>query len=102
MAKATGDAFYRLRHDTMTYDYVDQAVEQLTGYTVAEMDNGAWHQIIRRLVTPDGENLAADTPNRKRLVGDDISYHAYNLIETKSGADRWIEDRAEPWRGSRR
>jgi PAS domain S-box-containing protein len=98
MAEATGDALYRLRHDTMRYDYLSPAIEQLTGYSAAEIDHEVWQRIARRTVTPEGQNLAADTPNRKRLVGGGISYHAYNLIQTKTGSDRWIEDRSEPWR----
>ena len=100
MAEATGDALYRLRHDTMRYDYLSPAIEQLTGYTPAEVDNGRWHQIIRRLVTPRGQNWELDSMTRKRLHGDGISFHSYYLINTKSGVDRWLEDRSEPWRDS--
>ena len=100
MAEATRDAFYRLHLDTMRYDYMSPAIEQLTGYTAAEVNNGGWNQIIRRLVTPRGQSWEVDSATRRRLFGDGISFHSYYLINTKAGVDRWLEDRSEPWRDS--
>jgi two-component system cell cycle sensor histidine kinase/response regulator CckA len=98
MAEATGDALYRLRLETMHYEYMSPAIERLTGYTPAEIDNSGWDQIVQRRMTPHGQNWEVDTARRRRLVGESLSFHSYCLIRTKAGDERWIEDRSEAWR----
>ena len=98
MAEATGNALYRVRFDADAYDYMSPAAEQLTGYLAAEINPAIWRRIIRRRVTPEGETLTEESANLQRHVGDELRYRRYYLISTKSGAERWIEDRSEPWR----
>jgi two-component system cell cycle sensor histidine kinase/response regulator CckA len=98
MAEATGDALYRLRFATNRYDYMSPAVEQLTGYTVEEINDDIWPRIVRRVVTPAEASLSEFPLTRERSSGDEMSYHAHYLIQTKAGDERWLEDRSEPWR----
>ena len=100
MAEATGHALYRLHYETMRYDYLSPAIEHLTGYTATEISNNGWSEIIRRRETPRGQPWDIDSMTRKRLSGDGIPFHAYYLIQTKAGVNRWLEDRSEPWRDS--
>ena len=94
----TGDAFYRLRFDTMLYDYVSPSIEALIGYSADELQQVSWDAIIEERTTIQGGPITEEylvsfqTPD---TIG---SFHADYLVKTKSGEHRWIEDRSEPWR----
>jgi len=75
----TGEVPYRLRFDTMTYDYISPGIERLTGFTPDEMSAGLF---ATRVVRVAGQ-----------LAGSWADY----LVRKKTGELRWLSDHSFPW-----
>ena len=94
------DTIYRLRYNSMRYDYISPAVTRLLGYTPEEMKKTNIRKLIveTRIVT-DGmravESFTGLEENRKR--GDVDKWQADYLIRTKDGRKIWISDVSFPW-----
>ena len=91
---ASGDVFYRIAFDTMEYDFIHPNVEQLTGYKPEEFSLRGIISVIEQngVTVPDTtfiQNFAENIPDQ---------YNADYLITTKSGKQKWISDRAYPWK----
>jgi PAS domain S-box-containing protein len=95
---AGGDALYRLRYDSLHYEYLSPSIATLTGYTPAEIQTIGLKQIIERVegvitsTTPDADTLS-DVRNA-------ATYRADYLIRTRSGTSRWLGDHSFPWRAA--
>jgi PAS domain S-box-containing protein len=99
IVEATGDAPYRLRFDSLRYDYMSPAIERLTGYTVEEINERGFDRLVERVETPGtGKSVAPNAVERQRAAGDVGSYRADYLIRTKHGEHRWLADHSESWR----
>ncbi len=94
------DTIYRLRYDSMTYDYVSPSVVRLLGYTPAEMKRINIRKLIleTRIVT-EGMKLvnSFQTLEDTRKKGEVNKWQADYLIRTKDGRKIWISDVSYPW-----
>jgi diguanylate cyclase (GGDEF)-like protein/PAS domain S-box-containing protein len=97
MAETTGDVLYRLRYNSMRYDYISPSIKKLTGYTPAEINAFGFSSLVRRIERPDDENACVEVIARNRQEGRTREYHADYLIETKTGELRWLGDHSFPW-----
>jgi diguanylate cyclase (GGDEF)-like protein/PAS domain S-box-containing protein len=97
VTETTGGALYRLRYDTMTYDYLSPAVQRLTGYTPEEINRIGFKNIIQSITKPAAEELAAEDILSERLAGRTGEYKADYLINAKEGKQRWLADHSLPW-----
>ncbi len=97
ITETTGGALYRLRYDTMTYDYLSPAIQRLTGYTPEEINRLGFSSLVRAITKPAAEALAAEEIRRARLAGKTGEYRADYLIEGKDGCQRWLADHSLPW-----
>jgi PAS domain S-box-containing protein len=97
MVEHTGDVMYRLRFDTMRYDYMSPSIVRLTGYTVDEIHQVGWDAIVEKRMTMQGLAITSEDLRLQRLPESIGPFHADYLIRTKSGTQRWLEDRADPW-----
>lgn len=91
---ASGDVFYRIAFDTMEYDFIHPNVEQLTGYRPEEFN-------LRSIISVIEQNgVAVDEAAFIQNYAENIphQYTADYLITTKSGRQKWISDRAYPWK----
>jgi PAS domain S-box-containing protein len=93
----TGEVPYRLRFDTMTYDYISPGIERLTGDTPDEITPG---NLGTRIVRVAGQPKGALPPPkaivaRKRQEGRE--FWADYLVRTKAGELRWLSDHSFPW-----
>jgi len=86
---------YRLDFTNMEYDYLNQAFERITGYSIDEINRIKFKSIIREIETLDEITLDEIQKRRfERLVSE---YNADYLIETKSGEMKWLRDHSNPW-----
>ncbi len=97
VTETTGGALYRLRYDTMTYDYLSPAIQRLTGYTPAEINRIGFKSLKQSITRPAAEEMAAEDILSARLAGKTGEYKADYLISTKDGQHRWLADHSLPW-----
>lgn len=94
------DVIYRLRYDTMRYDYVSPSIEKLLGFSEAEMQDINLRSLIMetRMVADnmrkveDFEGLEATRKRREVL-----KWQADYLMKTKDGRRIWVADVSYPW-----
>lgn len=97
MAETTGDVIYRLRYDSMSYDYLSPGIKKLTGYSPTEMNSLGFSQLVTRIDLPNEENVSPEVIVSDRLEGKIEEYRADYLIRTRSGEMRWLRDHSFPW-----
>lgn len=100
LASYSTDVIYRLRYDTMQYDYVSPSVVRLLGFTQDEIKTMNIRSLIleTRIVSntiKPVESFAPLEENRKR--GDVNKWQADYLMRTKDGRKIWVSDISYPW-----
>lgn len=100
MAETTGDVIYRLKYDSMNYDYLSPGVKSLTGYSQDEITALGFSKLVRRIDLPGEENASPHCLVRDRKEGRTGEYRADYLICTKTGELKWLRDHSFPWRDS--
>lgn len=94
------DTIYRLRYDTMQYDYISPSVEKLLGYSQDEIKQMNIRSLIveTRIV---GNALkpvdSFDSLEADRKSGSVNKWQADYLMRTKQGRMVWISDISYPW-----
>ncbi|MBF0495532.1 MAG: PAS domain S-box protein [Deltaproteobacteria bacterium] len=101
LAETTGDAFYQLRYDSMTYDYISQGIATLTGYTPAEINTRSFSKLVKKVNIPGEGDAPVDLIIQCRILGQVGEYFADYLIETRSGEMKWLADHSFPWTDDR-
>lgn len=94
------DVIYRLRYETMRYDYISPSVVKLLGFTEEELQEINLRSLIMetRMVAEnmrkvdDFEGLEA---TRKR--GEVLKWQADYQMKTKDGRSIWVSDVSYPW-----
>jgi diguanylate cyclase (GGDEF)-like protein/PAS domain S-box-containing protein len=95
-----GDVIYRLRYETMRYDYISPAIEKLIGFTADEVMEMNLRALIEetRLVK-DGlcpvESFEPLEDSRKRR--EVLKWQADYRMRTKDGRRIWVADISYPW-----
>lgn len=97
VTETTGGALYRLRYDTMTYDYLSPAIEHLIGYKPEEINQIGFKKLVQSITKPAAEEMAVEDILKLRLAGKTGDYKADYLIYAKDGAPRWLADHSLPW-----
>lgn len=97
MAETTGDVIYRLKYDTMTYDYMSPGISRLTGYSKEEIEEFGFARLVLRIDTPSGKNVSLKAIVKSREQGKTREFRADYLLETRSGELRWVRDHSFPW-----
>jgi diguanylate cyclase (GGDEF)-like protein/PAS domain S-box-containing protein len=94
------DTIYRLRYDTMAYDYVSASVERLLGYTQAEIKAMNIRSLIleTRMVSNALKPLDSfEKLEAERKEGAVTKWQADYLMQTKDGRKIWVSDISYPW-----
>lgn len=100
LTSCSSDTVYRLRYDTMTYDYISPAVLDLLGFTVEEMRRINFRSLIleTRMVTDGMRSLQSFSDlEGKRRAGNVNKWQADYLIRRKDGRKIWVADVSYPW-----
>ncbi|MGE5431055.1 MAG: ATP-binding protein [Syntrophomonadaceae bacterium] len=95
LAETTKDVLYRLRYDTLTYDYLSPAISNLTGYTFKEINAIGLANIIKKSEFRTQSN--AQQVSRLRTDPNFKEYYAEYLICRKSGELIWVNDHSFAW-----
>lgn len=96
----TGDTVYRLRYDTMKYDYISPAVTKLLGFSVDEMKRINFRSLIAETkIVTNGMRVIHSFEELEdiRREGDVGKWQADYLIRTKEGKKVWVSDVSHPW-----
>lgn len=96
----SSDTMYRLRYDSMSYDYISPSVVKLLGYTDEEMKNISVRSLISHTNIIDEsispvDNYASLEEARKN--GEVKRWQADYLMQTKDGEHIWVMDVSFPW-----
>lgn len=96
----SSDTIYRLRYDSMTYDYISPAIVKLLGFTPDEMMKINFRSlIIETKVISNGIKKVSsfDELENSRKKGDVNKWQADYLVRTKDGRKIWLTDISYPW-----
>ncbi|MBU0473929.1 MAG: PAS domain S-box protein [Bacteroidetes bacterium] len=96
IVEATNDALYRLSYSTMKYDYINPAIEKLTGYSTDEINTIGFRNIVVKMKDLSSEDISIYLSERKRMEGETEEWKADYLIKTKNGELKWISDHSFP------
>jgi len=91
--EATGDVFYRLNYENMTYEYIHPNIKKLTGYSANEIN-------LRKIIIEikkSSEIVDINEMEKERKNSKISILLADYLIKTKDGEEKWISDRSYPW-----
>jgi diguanylate cyclase (GGDEF)-like protein/PAS domain S-box-containing protein len=94
------DTIYRLRYDTMCYDYVSPSIVRLLGYTQEEFKTLSIRNLIieTRIVSNAMKTLDSfDYLEEMRRRGETAQWQADYHIKTKDGRNIWVSDISYPW-----
>ncbi len=97
MAETTGDVIYRLRYDSMRYDYLSPGITKLTGYSSAEINLMGFSKLVTRIDLPNREDVSPHVLVTDRLKGKTEEYRADYLVRMQSGELKWLRDHSFPW-----
>lgn len=98
LAETTKDVLYRLRYDTLTYDYLSPAISVLTGYTFEELNQIGFSSIIRKTEFQSHSN--SEEVRSLRTDPNFKDYYADYLLCRKNGELIWVGDHSFAWRDS--
>lgn len=96
----SNDTIYRLRYDTMEYDYISPSVVRLLGFTQEELKEMPIRSLIleTRIVTNALKPVDSFDPlEEARRRGDVSKWQADYLMRTKDGRKIWVSDISYPW-----
>jgi diguanylate cyclase (GGDEF)-like protein/PAS domain S-box-containing protein len=100
LTSCSSDTVYRLRYDTMQYDYISPAVINLLGYSAAELMQLNLRSLIleTRIVTDGMKTVDSYTElEESRKRGEVQKWQADYLMKTKDGRKIWVSDISYPW-----
>ena len=97
---ASSDVVYRLRYDSMTYEFISENIAKLLGFTGEELSRIGLRNLIleTRLVT-DGMRKVDDYSEMEaaRRDGKLLKWQADYHVTTKDGNVLWLSDVSHPW-----
>lgn len=100
LTRYSTDVIYRLRYDSMQYDYISPAVVHLLGYTREELGAISLRSLIieTRIVSDGLKAIASYAPlEETRKRGEVGKWQADYRMKTKSGQEIWVSDISYPW-----
>lgn len=96
----SSDTVYRLRYNSMTYDYVSPAIVRLLGFSPDEMKKINFRSLIleTKLVNNGMHNVTSfEELEKSRKQGNVDKWQADYLMRTKDGRKIWVTDVSCPW-----
>ncbi|MBM3618496.1 MAG: diguanylate cyclase [Alphaproteobacteria bacterium] len=94
------DVIYRLRYDSMKYDYISPSVTKLLGFAPEEMQRiNIRSLIVETKIVNDGMKTvdSFDKLESTRKKGEVSKWQADYLMKTKDGRRIWVSDISYPW-----
>ena len=94
------DTIYRLRYDSMQYDYISPSVVRLLGFTREEIQKISIRSLIleTRIISDALKPIESfDKLEEERKRGEVSKWQADYLMRTKDGRKIWVSDISYPW-----
>lgn len=94
------DVIYRLRYDTMKYDYISPSVTKLLGFAPTEMQRINMRSLIveTKIINEGMKTVDSfDKLETTRRKGEVSKWQADYLMKTKDGRRIWVSDISYPW-----
>ncbi len=97
IANRTSAVMYQVGLNGLKFEYVHDAIENLTGFNSEEINNIGLEKLIKKIERVGGEkiNLTQLPSLWKNKFRDE--YTMEYLIETKKGELKWLNDNSYPW-----
>ena len=96
----SSDTVYRLRYNSMTYDYVSPAITRLLGFSADEMKKINFRSLIleTKMVSNGMKNISSfEDLEKSRKQGNVSKWQADYLMRCKDGRKIWVTDVSFPW-----
>ena len=97
IVESTKAVIYHLKYSTMKYDYINPAIEKLTGYTPEEINEIGFKNIIVKINRYHVENVNIELIVANREQGKTPEWQADYQVRTKDGRFIWLSDHSYPW-----
>ncbi|MCK9427019.1 MAG: PAS domain S-box protein, partial [Ignavibacteriaceae bacterium] len=97
IVESTNAVIYHLKYSTMKYDYINPAIERLTGYSPEEINEIGFKNIILKINRYHVENVNIDLFVANREQGKTSEWQADYQVRTKDGRLIWLSDHSYPW-----
>jgi len=98
IVEATNAVLYRLKYDSMKYDHINPAIEKLTGYTPAEINEIGFRNLIVKISKYHVEKVNIELVMSEREQGNTPEWQADYQVRTKNGRLIWLADHSFPWK----
>jgi len=99
LSENTEDVLYRLRFDTMKYDYLSPSITKLVGYTAQEINKIGFKSLVLQMVYPQGKTeISLQDQEDARMRGETAEWQGEYRVKTKSGDSKWVFDHSYPWK----
>ncbi len=100
LTSTSSDVVYRLRYETMRYDYISPSITKLLGFSAEELQHINLRSLIMetRIVT-DAMRVVDSylALEEERKTGQVLKWQADYLMKTKDGRKIWVADVSYPW-----
>lgn len=96
----SSDSVYRLKYDSMTYEYISPSIIKLLGFTPDEMKKINFRSLILETkIISNGIQAVHSFKEleEKRKSGNVSKWQADYLMRTKDGRKIWVTDVSFPW-----
>ena len=96
----SGDAVYRLRYDSMSYDYISPNIKTILGYSAKELQSLNFRSLISETkIISDFMYPVKDYSDLEKIRknGDVHKWQADYLMRAKNGKRIWVTDISRPW-----
>jgi|GEM_PF-3162992 PAS domain S-box-containing protein len=97
LIKALDGVGYKVKYDTMNFEFFDDKIEKLTGYSTEEINKIGFQSLIERTTTSSKESASVKKTKHKNEKEEAGEYRTDYFIKTKSGSLKWIEDHSFLW-----
>lgn len=100
LSGSTTDVIYRLRYETMRYDYISPSALKLLGFTEEELKTiNLRSLILETRIVADNMRKVDDFNGLEetRRRGEVLKWQADYLMKTKDGRAIWVSDVSYPW-----
>jgi PAS domain S-box-containing protein len=98
IVEATEDVIYRLKFNSMKYDYINPAIEKLTGYSPEEINEIGFKNIVSKISKYHTEKVNIDLFVKDMEQDRIAEWQADYQVKTKNGKLIWLSDRSFPWK----
>lgn len=94
--RSTNVVLYRLNYESRKYDYMTPVIKELTGYTLEELNEIGFRELVVKVESMSGMGIDTDdlAQDKSHLEKD---FHADYLIKKRNGEYCWLSDVSHPW-----